>query len=80
MINILCMLFSLCIPIFNFISNIDFQQNADPLSGVDFTSYKSEMSEEDYAALESYFPVLNEDFKFTFQNTYKNESEEMNLH
>lgn len=81
MIDILCVLLSVCIPIFACGENINFQQEeADPFSGVDFTSYKSEMSKEDYAALESYFPILNEDCKFTFQNMYKNESSVINLH
>ncbi len=81
MTNFLCILFSICIPIFACGVNIDFQhENDDPLAEVDFTSYKNEMSAEDYAALESYFPILNENVKFTFQNIDKNESSDVNLH
>lgn len=54
--------------IFKEIETIENSLEITPLTSLDFTQFKSPMSSEDYVALESYFPIFNEELNFKFQN------------
>ncbi len=51
----------------------------EPLSVIDFKHFKSMMSEDDYAALEGYFPVLNEDLTFNFHGWRRDETDNVEI-